>query len=39
MSPPDINPGAALTVGVPYFLSDTPGGISPLADLLTGEFV
>lgn len=35
----DINLGAALTVGTPLFLSDTPGGICPLADLLAGEFV
>jgi hypothetical protein len=35
----DINVGAALTVGTPYFMSDTPGGICPLADLATGEFV
>jgi hypothetical protein len=35
----DINLGAALTVGVPYFLGDAPGGISPLADLTSGEFV
>src|SRR5690349_9058777 len=35
----DINLGATLTVGVPYFLGDAPGGISPLADLASGEFV
>jgi hypothetical protein len=35
----DINLGATLTVGVPYFLGDAPGGICPLADLLSGEFV
>jgi hypothetical protein len=35
----DINLGAALTVGVPYFLGDAPGGICPLADLTSGEFV
>ena len=28
-----------LTAGTAYYLSDTPGGICPLADLLTGEFV
>jgi hypothetical protein len=35
----DIILGAAAvpTNGMPYFLSPTPGGISPLADLLTGD--
>ncbi|TIM24714.1 MAG: hypothetical protein E5Y74_00510 [Mesorhizobium sp.] len=35
----DLVIGAALTPGVPYFLSDTPGGICPLADVGTGEYV
>ncbi len=35
----DINPGAAVTVGATYYLSDTPGGIAPVADLASGEFV
>lgn len=30
--------GAAVTAGVAYYLSDTPGGICPVADLLTGEY-
>lgn len=29
--------GATLTPGTAYFLSDTPGGICPFADLATGE--
>ncbi|MDE3796982.1 hypothetical protein I7G59_06490 [Sinorhizobium meliloti] len=33
-----ITIGAALTAGVAYYLSDTPGGICPVADLLTGEY-
>lgn len=35
----DIAIGATVVVGTPYFLSDAPGGICPLADLLTGENV
>jgi hypothetical protein len=31
--------GAALTAGVAYYLSNTPGGICPLADVGTGEYV
>lgn len=34
----DITIGAALTAGTEYWLSDTPGGISPRADLLAGEY-
>lgn len=30
--------GATLTVGAPYFLSNTAGGIVPFADLSTGEY-
>lgn len=30
--------GATVTAGVAYYLSDTPGGICPVADLLTGEY-
>lgn len=30
--------GATMTAGVAYYLSDTPGGICPVADLLTGEY-
>jgi hypothetical protein len=31
--------GATLTSGAPYFLSETPGGIQPLADMGSGEYV
>lgn len=30
--------GAVLTPGVAYYLSDTPGGICPVADLAAGEY-
>jgi hypothetical protein len=30
--------GATITAGVAYYLSDTPGGICPVADLATGEY-
>jgi hypothetical protein len=30
--------GATLTAGVAYYLSDTPGGIGPVADLASGEY-
>lgn len=30
--------GAALTAGVAYYLSGTPGGICPVADLSTGDY-
>jgi hypothetical protein len=30
--------GATLTAGVAYYLSDTPGGICPVADLASGEY-
>lgn len=33
-----ITIGATLTAGVAYYLSDTPGGICPVADLSTGEY-
>lgn len=35
----DITIGATLTAGVAYYLSDTPGGICPAADVGTGEYV
>jgi hypothetical protein len=35
----DITIGATLTAGVAYYLSDTPGGICPIADVGTGEYV
>lgn len=33
-----ITLGAVLTAGVAYYLSDTPGGICPVADVGTGEY-
>ncbi len=30
--------GATLTAGVAYYLSDTPGGIAPVADLASGDY-
>jgi hypothetical protein len=30
--------GATLTAGVVYYLSATPGGICPVADLVTGKY-
>jgi hypothetical protein len=35
----DITIGATLTAGTAYYLSDTPGGICPVADVGTGEAV
>jgi hypothetical protein len=35
----NINPGATVVVGETYVLSDTPGGIMPIADLETGDTV
>lgn len=35
----DLTIGATLTPGATYFLSDTPGGICPDADVGTGEDV
>lgn len=34
-----VNIGATLTPGIVYYLSDTPGGICPVADLAAGEYV
>lgn len=34
----DLTIGAALTAGVAYYLSDTPGGICPVADVGSGEY-
>lgn len=31
--------GSVLTAGAAYYLSNTPGGICPVADLATGEYV
>ena len=30
--------GGTMTAGVAYYLSDTPGGICPVADLSSGEY-
>jgi len=35
----DITIGATITAGVAYYLSDTPGGICPVADVGAGEYV
>ncbi len=35
----DLTVGATMTAGIPYFLSDTPGGICPIADVGSGEYV
>lgn len=35
----DITIGATIVAGTSYYLSDTPGGICPFADLLAGENV
>lgn len=35
----DITIGATLTAGLAYYLSDTPGGICPVADIGSGEDV
>lgn len=35
----DVTMGATLTPGSPYYLSETPGGIQPGADLAAGENV
>lgn len=35
----DIVIGATLTAGTAYYMSDTAGGICPLADVGTGEYV
>lgn len=35
----DITIGATLTAGMALYLSDTPGGICPLADVGSGEYV
>lgn len=31
--------GATMTAGLAYYLSDTPGGICPVADVGSGEYV
>jgi hypothetical protein len=34
----DLTIGATMVAGVAYYLSDTPGGICPVADLASGEY-
>lgn len=34
----DLTFNAVFIAGVAYYLSDTPGGICPVADLLTGDY-
>lgn len=35
----DITIGGTLTAGLPYYLSDTPGGLCLVADVGSGEYV
>lgn len=35
----DLVMGGTMTPGAPYFLSETPGGMEPTADLGAGEYV
>lgn len=35
----DLTMGAVFTAGTAYYLSDTPGGICPVADVGSGEYV
>lgn len=35
----DITVGPTLVAGTAYYLSDDPGGICPLADLATGDYI
>jgi hypothetical protein len=35
---PEYTPGGTLVVGTSYYLSDTPGGIMPVADLEIGDY-
>lgn len=35
----DITIGGVLVAGTAYYLSDTPGGLCPLADVGSGEYV
>jgi hypothetical protein len=34
----DVTIGGTLTAGVTYYLSNTPGGLCPVADVGTGEY-
>jgi len=36
---PSFTPGATLVAGTAYYVSETPGGIQPVADLSAGETV
>lgn len=38
MTEGDVTLGATMTAGVAYYLSDTAGGICPVADLGAGEY-
>jgi hypothetical protein len=38
LSSGSVTLGATMTAGVAYYLSDTPGGICPVADLASGEY-
>lgn len=35
----DFTPGATVAVGVAYFVSATAGGLAPIADATTGDYV
>ena len=35
----DLTIGGTLTAGLAYYLSDTPGGLCPVADIGSGEYV
>lgn len=35
----DVTIGGTMTAGLAYYLSDTPGGICPVADVGSGEYV
>ncbi|MBN8987422.1 MAG: hypothetical protein J0H42_04200 [Rhizobiales bacterium] len=39
MSDGDLTLGATLTPNTPYYQSDTPGGICPIADVGSGEYL
>lgn len=39
MTEGDVTLGATMTAGIVYYLSDTAGGICPVADVGSGEYV
>lgn len=39
MSEGDLTLGATMVANTPYYLSDTPGGICPIADVGAGEYL